>query len=66
MQGSEKKRNLKLRPSGFLPDLRTVAVLYKGMMERSIFQTFWKQEGCTNFLFLELETSNFGLFFNFL
>ena len=25
---------------------------------RSIFQTFWKQEGCTNFLLLELETSN--------
>ena len=24
--------------------------------ERSIFQTFWKQEGCTDFLFLELET----------
>ena len=24
---------LKLRPSGFLPDLRTVALSYKGMME---------------------------------
>ena len=33
----------------------------------SIFQTFWKDEGCAKFLFFELETSNFGylLFFWF-
>ena len=28
--------------------------------ERSIFQTFWKHDCCPNFLFLELEFSNFG------
>ena len=28
--------------------------------ERSIFQTFWKTDSCPDFLFLELETSNFG------
>ena len=28
--------------------------------ERSIFQTFWKPDCCPDFLFLELETSNFG------
>ena len=28
--------------------------------ERSIFQTFWKIHCCPDFLFLELETSNFG------
>ena len=28
--------------------------------ERNIFQTFWKHESCTDFLFLELDTSNFG------
>ena len=29
-------------------------------IQRSMFQTFWKHEGCPDFLFLELETSNFG------
>ena len=35
--------------------------------ERSIFQTFWKLHCCAKFLFIELETSNFGylLVFNF-
>ena len=28
--------------------------------ERSIFQTFWKVHCCAKFLFIELETSNFG------
>ena len=28
--------------------------------ERSIFQTFWKHDCCPDFLFLELETSNYG------
>ena len=28
--------------------------------ERSIFQTVWRANSCTIFLFLELETSNFG------
>ena len=31
-----------------------------GWIERSIFQTFWKPDCCPDFLFLELETSNFG------
>ena len=29
-------------------------------LERSIFQTFWKLHCCAKFLFIELETSNFG------
>ena len=29
-------------------------------VKRSIFQTFWKEDCCTIFLFFELETSNFG------
>ena len=29
-------------------------------LKRSIFQTFWKPDCCPDFLFLELETSNFG------
>ena len=28
--------------------------------KRGIFQTFWKPDCCPDFLFLELETSNFG------
>ena len=34
--------------------------------KRAICQTFWKHEGCTKFLFLKLETSNFDylLYFN--
>ena len=34
--------------------------------ERSIFQTFWKPDSCPDFLFFELEASNFEycLFFN--
>ena len=34
--------------------------------KRSIFQTFWKTDSCTDFLLLELETSNFGYMFIFL
>ena len=30
------------------------------LIERAIFQTFWKDEGCAKFLFFELKTSNFG------
>ena len=30
------------------------------VLERSIFQIFWKPHCCTKSLFLELETSNFG------
>ena len=33
---------------------------YISNIERAIFQTFWKDEGCAKFLFFELETSNFG------
>ena len=29
-------------------------------IERSIFQTLWKNYSCPDFLFLKLETSNFG------
>ena len=32
----------------------------QNICERSIFQTFWKANSCTDSLFLELETSNFG------
>ena len=28
--------------------------------KKSIFQTYWKDDCCTNFLFLELGTSNFS------
>jgi hypothetical protein len=31
-----------------------------GKSERSIFQTFWKDDCCAKFLFFKLETSNFG------
>ena len=30
------------------------------VVERSIFQTFWKDDCCDKFFFFELETSNFG------
>ena len=33
--------------------------------ERSIFQIFWKVHCCTKFLFIELDTSNFGYMFIF-
>ena len=34
--------------------------------KRAIFQTFWKPDCCPDFLFLELETSNFGYLLIFL
>ena len=34
--------------------------------ERSIFQTFWKDDCCAKFLFFELEMSNFGSLLIFL
>ena len=34
-------------------------------IERTIFQIFWWAHSCTIFLFLKLETSNFGYFLNF-
>ena len=37
----------------------------KNSFERSIFQTFWKVHCCPDFLFLKLETSNFGYLFIF-
>ena len=36
-----------------------------GFFERAIFQIFWKDDCCTDFLFFELETSNFGSSFVF-
>ena len=33
--------------------------------ERAIFQTFWKDDCCTNSLFIKLETSNIGYLFIF-
>ena len=37
----------------------------KMFCEKNIFQTFWKTHSCTKFLFIELETSNFGYFLKF-
>ena len=39
----------------------------ENVLQRSIFQTFWKPHCVTKSLFFELETSNFGylLIFNF-
>ena len=34
--------------------------------KRSIFQVFWKHDSCPNFLFFELETSNFGYYIIFI
>ena len=31
------------------------------MIKRAIFQTFWKQDGCTIFLFLEFKVFKFWL-----
>ena len=36
------------------------SMYYYSIYERSIFQTFWKQNSCPDFLFFELETSDFG------
>ena len=30
-------------------------------IQRNIFQTFWKQDSCPDFLFIQLETLNFGV-----
>jgi hypothetical protein len=35
-------------------------LIFMKQKKRSIFQTFWKQDCCARFLFIELETSNFG------
>ena len=35
-------------------------------IQRNIFQTFWKQDSCPNFLFIRLETSNSGYLLIFL
>ena len=35
-------------------------VLKEALINRAIFQTFWKNDCCTKFLFFELETLNFG------
>ena len=35
-------------------------LIFRFRKERSIFQTFWKPDCCPNFLFFELETSNFS------
>ena len=34
--------------------------IYRHFVERSIFQTFWKPDFGARFLFIELDTSNFG------
>ena len=39
-----------------LLDLKCVAFVIK----RAIFQTFWRLHCCPDFLFIELDTSNFG------
>jgi hypothetical protein len=41
-------------------DTTDLEFLKKLDLERSIFQTFWKDDCCAKLLFFELETSNFG------
>ena len=39
----------------------TVSWVFEDLkFKRSIFQTFWRLHCCANFLFFELDTSNFG------
>jgi hypothetical protein len=52
--------------SGFLR-IRLYQVWYQGIVKATVsgvledfFQTFWKLHCCAKFLFIELETSNFG------
>ena len=39
---------------------KVVKLTLQQKIKRSIFQTFWRTDSCSDFLFLELETSNFG------
>ena len=41
-------------------EIRLLKYFVLFLCKRSIFQTFWKQDSCREFLFFELETSNFG------
>ena len=43
-----------------LISLEQFASVWIKLDQRSIFQTFWKVHCCAKFLFIELETSNFG------
>ena len=38
----------------------TFRLHFWNLHKRSIFQMFWKVHCCTKFLFIELDTSNFG------
>ena len=40
------------------PSLKELAI--SKIITRAIFQTFWKLHCCPDFLFFEIETSNFG------
>ena len=37
----------------------------KNISERALFQTFWRLHCCPDFLFIELDASNFGYLFIF-
>ena len=39
---------------------KVVKLTLQQKIKRSIFQTFWRTDSCSDFLFLELETSNFN------
>ena len=43
-----------------IPLLQSILLTQGPIHKRSIFQTLWKQDCCARFLFIELETSNFG------
>ena len=55
-KGTEESRNI-LSNQAYRNRKRYHQISY---LERSIFQKFWKPHCCAKFLFIELETSNFG------